>query len=79
MTITVVTNMHKTSMSCHDYEGVMSVLYTPIQVKCYQNLKSLLTIRATREKQKIDNNPYLKKERREKANERHTKHGDTGV
>jgi len=30
-----VINMHKTSMSCHDYEGVMSVLCTPLQVKCY--------------------------------------------
>jgi len=23
-------------MSCHGYEGVMSVLCTPLQVKCYQ-------------------------------------------
>jgi len=22
-------------MSCHDYEGVMLVLCTPLQVKCY--------------------------------------------
>jgi len=29
--MTVVTNMHN-----YDYEGVMSVLYTPLQVKCYQ-------------------------------------------
>jgi len=28
--MTVVTNMHKT---CHDYEGVMLVLCTPLQVK----------------------------------------------
>jgi len=32
--MTVVTNMHKT---CHDYEGVMLVLCTPLQVKSYQN------------------------------------------
>jgi len=23
-------------MSCHDYQGVMLVLSTPLQVKCYQ-------------------------------------------
>jgi len=23
------------NMSCHGYEGVMSVLWTPLQVKCY--------------------------------------------
>jgi len=23
-------------VSCHDYEGVMLVLFTPLQVKCYQ-------------------------------------------
>jgi len=40
--LTVVINMHKPSfifitydMSCHGYEGVMSVLCTPLQVKCY--------------------------------------------
>jgi len=36
--MTVVTNMHKTSfifiMLYHDYEGVMVVLCTPLQVKC---------------------------------------------
>jgi len=25
-------------MSCHDYEGVMLVLCTPLQVKCYPSL-----------------------------------------
>jgi len=25
-------------MSCHDYEGVMPVLCTPLQVKCYLKL-----------------------------------------
>jgi len=25
-------------MSCHDYEGVMPVLCTPLQVKCYPEL-----------------------------------------
>jgi len=25
-------------MSCHGYEGVISVLCTPLQVKCYQNV-----------------------------------------
>jgi len=38
--MTVVTNMHKTSIFItyvyHDYEGVMSVLCTILQVKCYQ-------------------------------------------
>jgi len=24
-------------MSCHDYEGVMSVLCTPLQVKCFRS------------------------------------------
>jgi len=33
--MTVVTNMHKTYMPCHDYEGVMLVLCTRLQVKCY--------------------------------------------
>jgi len=33
--MTIVINMHKTSMSCRDYEVVMSVLCTPLQVKCY--------------------------------------------
>jgi len=32
--MTVVTNMHNTS--CHEYEGVMLVLCTRLQVKCYQ-------------------------------------------
>jgi len=31
--MTVVIN--PTSCSCHGYEGVMSVLCTPLQVKCY--------------------------------------------
>jgi len=38
----VVINMHKHyfifktyCMSCYGYEGVMSVLCTPLQVKCY--------------------------------------------
>jgi len=41
-TMTVVINMHKKPLSyswyvsCHDYEGVMSVLCTPLQVKCYR-------------------------------------------
>jgi len=33
--MTLVTNMHKTSfifITCHDYEGVMLVLCTPLQV-----------------------------------------------
>jgi len=32
----VVINMHKTSIfiTCPDYEGVMLVLRTPLQVKC---------------------------------------------
>jgi len=35
--MTVVLNMHKPYyMSCHGYEGVMSVLCTSLQVKCYQ-------------------------------------------
>jgi len=35
--MTVVINMHKPmNMSCHGYEGFMSVLSTPLQVKCYQ-------------------------------------------
>jgi len=25
-------------MSCHDYEGVMPVLCTPLQIKCYPTL-----------------------------------------
>ncbi len=29
-------------MSCHDYEGVMSVLCTPLQVKCYQRFKPVV-------------------------------------
>jgi len=34
--MTVVTNMpYSRHMSCHGYEGVMSVC-TPLQVKCYQ-------------------------------------------
>jgi len=33
---TVVINMHKPSYSRHGYEGVMSVLCTPLQVKCCQ-------------------------------------------
>jgi len=40
--MTVVINMHKPyfrtysrHMSCDGYEGVMSVLCTPLQVKCY--------------------------------------------
>jgi len=40
--MTVVTNMHKTSfilITYHDYEGVMLVLCTPLQVKCYQMIK----------------------------------------
>jgi len=28
-------------MSCHDYEGVMSVLCTPLQVKCYQKIYTM--------------------------------------
>jgi len=31
--MTVFINMH---VSCHDYEGIMSVLCTPLQVKCYR-------------------------------------------
>jgi len=39
--MTVVTNMHKPffifkTYVCHGYEGVMPVLCTPLQVKCYQ-------------------------------------------
>jgi len=28
-------------MPCHGYEGVMSVLCTPLQVKCYQPIKKV--------------------------------------
>jgi len=37
--MTVVINMHTSysrHMSCHGYEGVISFLWTPLQVKCYQ-------------------------------------------
>jgi len=36
--MTVVINMHKPYFifkTCHGYEGAMSVLCTPLQVKCY--------------------------------------------
>jgi len=40
--MTVLINMHKPyfifKTSCHGYEGVMSVLYTPLQVKCYPKM-----------------------------------------
>jgi len=39
--MTVVTNMH---MSCHDYEGAMLVLCTPLQVKCYQEVNTTQVI-----------------------------------
>jgi len=29
-------------VSCHDYEGVMLVLCTPLQVKCYPILQGFL-------------------------------------
>jgi len=35
--MTVVTNM-----SCHDYEGVMLVLSTPLQVKCYRSVQNII-------------------------------------
>jgi len=41
--MTVVINMHKpyftfkTYLSCHGYEGVLSVLFTHLQVKCLNN------------------------------------------
>jgi len=38
--MTVIINMHKTMRSCHGYEGIMSVLCTPLQVKCYQTFVS---------------------------------------
>jgi len=30
-------------MSCHDYEGVMLVLCTPLQVKCFQIISEYRT------------------------------------
>jgi len=32
--------LHIYNKSCHDYEGVMLVLCTPLKVKCYQKLKN---------------------------------------
>jgi len=34
--MTVVINMPYSIMSCHGFEGAMSVLCTPLEVKCYQ-------------------------------------------
>jgi len=35
MTLTYInTPSYSSHVSCHDYEGVMSVLCTPLQVKC---------------------------------------------
>ncbi len=33
----VISHAKMTLLMCHDYEGVISVLCTPLQVKCYRN------------------------------------------
>jgi len=40
-------------MSCHDYEGVMLVLCTPLQVKCHPFLFSFLGLES------VSNLPFL--------------------
>jgi len=40
MTVVINPTSYSRHMSCHGYEGVMSVLCTPLQVKCFP--KSLL-------------------------------------
>jgi len=40
--MTVVINMPYSIMSCHGFEGAMSVLCTPLEVKCYQKKLDLL-------------------------------------
>jgi len=44
--MTVVINPSSCSrhMSCHGYEGVMPVLCTPLQVKCYRLFMMLLSL-----------------------------------
>jgi len=40
MTVVINPNSYSRHMSCHCYEGVMSVLCTPLQVKCYQSINT---------------------------------------
>jgi len=40
MTVVINLTSYSRHMSCHGYEGVMSVLWTPLQVKCYREFKS---------------------------------------
>jgi len=42
--MTVVMNMHKPYFIFKTYDGVISVLCTPLQVKCYQNIKYLTAV-----------------------------------
>jgi len=45
--MTVVINMHKPYFifkTCHGYEGVMPVLWTPLQVKCYRTFLCFLRL-----------------------------------
>jgi len=36
MTVVINPTSYSRHMSCYGYEGVMTVLCTPLQVKCYQ-------------------------------------------
>jgi len=42
MTVVINLTSYSRHMSCHGYEGVMSVLWTPLQVKCYQTFRIII-------------------------------------